>query len=86
MNQAIHFPEREWWDETAQAICFTAQVNGFQMVCAIDGEGLLRRFAATEDALTCFRLNRWELEDDAELAINQQKEDAQGWIWLSSDR
>ncbi|MTD29234.1 DUF1488 family protein [Erwinia sorbitola] len=86
MNQAIQFPEREWWDETAQAVCFSALVNGFQLVCAIDGEALLRRFTAEGDPLICFSQNRWELEEDAELAIKQQEEDAQGWVWLSSDK
>ncbi|MEN5018842.1 DUF1488 domain-containing protein [Erwinia sp. Eh17-17] len=86
MNQAIHFPEREWWDETAQAVCFTALVNGFQCVCAISGKALLSRFTADGDALSCFRLHRWELEDDAAQAIKRQEEDAQGWFWLSSDR
>lgn len=86
MNQAIQFPEREWWDETVQAVCFSALVNGFQLVCAIDGEVLLRRFTTTSDPLVCFCLNRWKLEEDAELAIKQQKEDAQGWVWLSSDK
>lgn len=86
MNQAIHFPEREWWDEDAQAVCFSAIVNGFSLVCAINGEVLLRRFTDTGDPLVCFSLNRWELEEDAELAIKCQKEDAQGWVWLSSDK
>ncbi|MCQ4107473.1 DUF1488 domain-containing protein [Erwinia persicina] len=86
MNQSIQFPEREWWDDAARAVCFTALVDGFQCVCAIGGEVLLRRFATEGDPLSCFRLNRWELEDDAERAIRQQDEDAQGWFWLSSDR
>lgn len=43
MNQAIQFLEREWWDESLQAACFNALVDGFQLVCTIDGEALLRR-------------------------------------------
>ncbi|CCG88788.1 DUF1488 domain-containing protein [Erwinia piriflorinigrans] len=84
MNQAIQFPEREWWDEARQAVCFSAQANGFQLTCAINGEELLRRFHKEGDALACFRLNRWELEELAERAIQHQQEDDQGWVWLSS--
>lgn len=84
MNQAIQFPEREWWDEARQAVCFSAQANGFQLTCAINGEELLRRFYTEGDALACFRLNRWELEELAERAIQHQQEDDQGWVWLSS--
>lgn len=86
MNQSIQFPEREWWDEARHAVCFSAQANGFQLTCAINGGELLRRFHAQGDALTCFRLHRWELEDQAERAIQHQQEDDQGWVWLSSDK
>ncbi|MCK8235405.1 DUF1488 family protein, partial [Erwinia amylovora] len=40
MNQAIHFPERDWWDEARQAVCFSAKVSGFPLTCAIDGDEL----------------------------------------------
>ncbi|WP_455818460.1 DUF1488 family protein [Pseudomonas cerasi] len=43
-----------------QVVCFSALVNGFQLVCAIDGEVFLRRFSMTSDSLACFCLNRWE--------------------------
>ncbi|MCT2385750.1 DUF1488 domain-containing protein [Erwinia pyrifoliae] len=86
MNQAIQFPEREGWDEARQAVCFSAQASGFQLICAINGEELLRRFHSERDALACFRLNRWEFEELAERAIKHQQEDAQGWVWLSSKR
>lgn len=86
MNQAIQFPEREWWDENAHAVCFVALASGFQLTCAIDGETLLRRFAGENDALACFRLHRWDLEEEAEQAIIERQEDAQGWIWLASER
>jgi len=86
VNQAIQFPEREWWDENLQAVCFSALVNGFPITCAINGEALLRRFSCEGDALACFHLYRWDLEEDAEQAIKGQQEDAQGWLWLSSAR
>ena len=86
MNQAIQFPEREWWDEENQAVCFIALVNGFQLTCAIHGEVLLRRYPEIPNALDTFIANRWDLEDEATVAIQQQQENDQGWVWLSSAR
>ncbi|MBK0002999.1 DUF1488 domain-containing protein [Erwinia sp. S38] len=86
MNQAIQFPEREWWDEGIQAVCFTVLVNGFQLVCAIHGEELLRRYHDEFIALEAFRKNRWDIEEEATHAIEQQQENDQGWLWLSSAR
>nr|WP_024966608.1 DUF1488 domain-containing protein [Pantoea sp. IMH] len=82
MNQAIQFPDREWWDEKAQAVCFPALVNGFQLTCALRGEALARRFGESPDPLTTFRHHRWDIEDEAEQAIKEGKEDDQGWVWL----
>ncbi|WP_459592147.1 DUF1488 family protein, partial [Enterobacter asburiae] len=31
MNQAIHFPDRESWDEHKQAVCFPVLVQGMQL-------------------------------------------------------
>ncbi|MEM6161065.1 DUF1488 domain-containing protein [Erwinia sp. P6884] len=83
MNQAIQFPDREWWDEKINAICFPALVNGFQITCAIRGEAIVRRFGEHQEPLTHFRLNRWDIEDEAEQAIKEEREDTQGWLWLS---
>lgn len=83
MNQAIQFPDREWWDEKIKAICFPALVNGFQVQCAISGEALMRRFGSDRAVLESFRQYRWDLEDEAEEAIKAQQENDQGWIWLS---
>lgn len=82
MNQAIQFPDREYWDEDKQAVCFPAMVNGMQMNCAIYGEILLRRFGGTTP-LGVFRDNRWDLEEEASDLIRDQQENAQGWVWLS---
>ena len=48
MNQAIHFPDRERWDEHQQAVCFPVLVQGMQLTCAIHGETLLHRFGGTD--------------------------------------
>ncbi|ADF64185.1 protein YrdB [Enterobacter cloacae] len=47
MNQAIHFPDREQWDESKQAVCFPVLVHGMQLTCAISGETLKRRFGGS---------------------------------------
>ncbi|MGB9098073.1 DUF1488 domain-containing protein [Erwinia sp.] len=83
MNQAIQFPDREGWDETVKAVCFPAMVNGFLLTCAISGETLVRRYGNELAMLPCFLAHRWELEDEAEVAIKEALENDQGWVWLS---
>ena len=82
MNQAIHFPDREIWDEDKQAVCFPGLVNGVQLICAIKSEVLLRRFGGAMP-LEVFKDNRWDLEEEASDLIRDQQEDDQGWIWFS---
>lgn len=86
MNQAIQFSDREYWNSELQAVCFPALVNGFNLTCAIHGEVLQKRYGNNSPELELFRAHRWDLEDEAESLIEQQQEDDQGWIWLSSAR
>jgi len=85
VNQAILFPDRETWDEAHQCLCFPALVGGFQVNCAISAGSLAHRFGGETPAawIDSFRQHRWDLEEEAEQAINEQREDDQGWIWLS---
>lgn len=85
MNQAIQFPDRETWDEALCAVVFPVLVNGMQLSCAIKGESLAHRYGGDTPAvwLSSFRDNRWDLEDEAEQAIRDVREDSQGWVWLS---
>lgn len=85
MNQAIQFPDSEVWDESKQAICFTALVTGFQVNCAVSGVWIASQFGGNtpEQWLTQFRLHRWDLEDEFESLICNEEEDSQGWYWLS---
>ena len=85
MNQAIQFPDREEWNASMQAVCFPALVNGMQLMCAIKGSVLMRRFGAEtpEQSLVVFLEHRWDLEEEAEQLIRQQQEDDQGVVWLS---
>lgn len=82
MNQAIHFPDRETWDEARQAVCFPVLVHGMQLTCAVTGETLRRRFGGV-DPFKIFCENRWDLEEEASDLIRDGQEDDQGWIWLS---
>ena len=85
MNQAIQFPDREVWDEERQAVCFPALVNGFQMSCAMTSEAIAARFGGNcaEEWLTLFREHRWDIEEEVESLIEDDREDDQGWYWLS---
>lgn len=85
MNQAIQFPDREEWDEQHQAICFPALVNGFQVMCGISGEIIASRSGGDNKELWLefFRMNRWDLEEEAEALIAAGEDDDQGWVWLS---
>ncbi|ORM60643.1 DUF1488 domain-containing protein [Pantoea rodasii] len=82
MNQSIHFPDRESWDDERQAILFPVLLQGMGLTCAIKLEALYSRFGSGE-AMALFRAHRWDLEEDAEMLIRQDEIDDQGWIWLS---
>ncbi|RWR01847.1 hypothetical protein ED28_11525 [[Pantoea] beijingensis] len=82
MNQAIQFPDREAWEGEYHAVCFPVLVNGFQLTCAIAGDTLRARYGSDEPEIDIFRAHRWDLEEEAEVLIKQQQEDAQGWVWL----
>ena len=84
MNQAIQFPDREEWRTDISAVVFPALVHGMQLTCAISGEMLASRFGGDtpEQWLEIFQQHRWDLEEEAEGLIQDQQEDAQGWVWL----
>ncbi|MBZ7314355.1 DUF1488 domain-containing protein [Klebsiella oxytoca] len=85
MNQSIQFPDREVWDEAHQCIAFPVLVNGMQLTCALTSSVLKTRLGGEEPTqwLAAFREHRWDLEDEAQVLILDQQEDAQGWIWFS---
>lgn len=85
MNQSIQFPDREQWDDQLLAVRFPALVNGFQVMCGITGETIASRYGGDnkESWLELFRLNRWDLEDEAEELIAAGEHDSQGCVWLS---
>ena len=83
MNQAIQFPDDEYYDAAREAVCFPVLVNGMRLTCAIS-IGILRSRFGEGDAMTLFQHHRWDLEEEAEAAIRQDDIDTQGWVWLSS--
>ncbi|KAA8994875.1 DUF1488 domain-containing protein [Affinibrenneria salicis] len=85
MNQAIQFPDREYWDEQIRAVCFPALVNGFQINCRISADVLARRYGgdSVQQWLSLFREHRWDLEDEYERMAQKQQYDDQGWLSLS---
>lgn len=82
MNQAVHFPDRENWDEEKHAIVFPVLVQGMGFTCAIPSEALHARFGSGE-AMALFCAHRWDVEEEAERLIRRDEIDDQGWIWLS---
>ncbi|MBK4716961.1 MULTISPECIES: DUF1488 family protein [Tenebrionibacter/Tenebrionicola group] len=83
MNQSVHFPDRECWDERRQAVCFPALVGGMQLTCAIKSEALQIRYGVNAVApLALFRQHRWDLEEEAQQRIRNQEDDETGWLWL----
>ena len=85
MNQAIQFPDDETYDAERDAVCFPVLVYGMRLICAISRMSLTSRFGEGE-AMALFQHHRWDLEDEAEAAIRQERVDAQGWVWLSPVR
>ncbi|MGD9426133.1 DUF1488 domain-containing protein [Pantoea sp. NSTU24] len=85
MNQAIQFPDDVTYNAEWDAVCFPVLVNGMRLNCAIGATSLVARFGEGE-AVALFQHHRWDLEDEAEAAIGQDRIDDQGWIWLSPAR
>ncbi|QCR34863.1 DUF1488 domain-containing protein [Nissabacter sp. SGAir0207] len=85
MNQAIHFPDDERWDDVKQCVVFRALVGGVLLHCALPFESMRQRFGANtpEQCLALFRQHRWDLEEEAEVLIAQDREGEGGWFTLS---
>jgi len=83
VNQAIHFPDRENWDESKQAVCFPVLVHGMQLTCAISGRSAAESLWWFKPARGIFAKIAGNLEEEASDLIRDQQEDDQGWVWLS---
>ncbi|MGL9774803.1 MAG: DUF1488 domain-containing protein [Sodalis sp. (in: enterobacteria)] len=52
MNQAIHFPDLEQWDDEGQSVCFPALVSGMRVECQVSAGWLYNRFASETNIST----------------------------------
>ncbi|MEI9535577.1 DUF1488 domain-containing protein [Moellerella wisconsensis] len=78
MNQAIQFPDSEYWDSSARKMIFPVLVNGRVADCVITEEQLYSRFGHDIDALSVFTHHRWDIEEEFEALIKQGHEDELG--------
>ncbi|MGO2496902.1 MAG: DUF1488 domain-containing protein [Vibrio litoralis] len=85
MNQNILFSDRCEWDDKRQAVVFQAQQAG-QLIDCIVSLGLLSKLDDTkvskENALAAFERVRFDFEDLAEEAIEDEKFSPTGEIIL----
>ncbi|MGS0630264.1 MULTISPECIES: DUF1488 family protein [Photorhabdus] len=84
MNQSVQFPDREEWNEQEQIVIFPALVNGLLVQCVISAKDLLYRYGEDHHPLSLFRQNRWDLEEEFELVINNGDDDRFGRYMLPS--
>lgn len=84
MNQSILFPDIQQWDKNQQLMTFPAQYGGALIGCYITKTHLERvsgmSIQSSEQALTVFRICRFDLEELAEALIEDECYDAEGKI------
>lgn len=85
MNQAIQFPDIEYWNQDLGAVCFPVLAGGFQMSCAVSTATLKQRYGGETSSqwLKLFRQHRWDLEEEIEAIIANGLDDNQGWFWIT---
>nr|ELR5115108.1 DUF1488 domain-containing protein [Providencia stuartii] len=71
MNQAIQFPDREEWGDTAKVVRFPVMVNGMLAECVISDALLYRRYGHNAQPISLFQNNRWDIEEEFEALIAQ---------------
>ncbi|BAE75516.1 hypothetical protein SGGMMB4_05362 [Sodalis glossinidius str. 'morsitans'] len=74
MNQAIHFPDLEQWDDERQSMCFPALVSGMRVECQVSAGWLYNRFVSETNGATplvIFHQHRLDVEDAIETLIAQ---------------
>lgn len=85
MNQAILFPELEVWNKELQQVEFPAIVQGMRIQCCVGLDSLsawANAPVSPENALLIFQQYRWDIEEGAEYAINQQQFDDEGYVHI----
>ena len=86
MNQHILFPDHQDIDKDKHAVCFHAQQSGALIVCYVSIDDIRKRQheALIEDGaiLAAFDQHRFDFEDLAEEAIEDENFNEQGEIWV----
>ncbi|WP_299809752.1 DUF1488 domain-containing protein [uncultured Shewanella sp.] len=91
MNQSILFPDLQDWDSQTQRVVFPVQVQGANIECCISLSKLASLSSTTINpgeqgigikALALFDEYRFDIEEEVEALIEQEKFDEQGRVVL----
>ena len=86
MNQSILFPDIQSWDETCQIVTFPAQSQGALIECIVTKDYLETLSGSTltneDDVINVFTQFRFDLEEQAEMSIEEEAFSPQGKILL----
>lgn len=86
MNQNILFPDLQHWHAEKQAVCFQAQQAGALIPCFISIADLekraLQKLETEQAILAVFNQYRFDLEELAEEAIEEEDFNVLGEIWV----
>ena len=87
MNQNVIFVDQETWNGERQAVLFMAQQGGALIPCWVALEWLQNhsdaRLEEEAQILLCFSQSRFDLEDLAETAIDNESFNDQGEIIIN---
>ena len=90
MNQSILFPDLQHWDEEQQVVVFFAQQNGALIECIISLSALEELaetpLAEPSEIMNTFSQWRFDLEESAEQAIDEERFNASGQIVLTREQ
>ncbi|CAH0541894.1 DUF1488 domain-containing protein [Vibrio marisflavi] len=86
MNQSIIFPDEQRWDEALEAIVFPVQVSGMLVECIAKSQVLSKlsgeKIESAQQAIECFKQVRFDVEELAEQAIEEEEYDSSGRIQI----
>ncbi|MFD2179123.1 DUF1488 domain-containing protein [Veronia pacifica] len=87
MNQSILFPDLQSYVQDKHAVSFPAQLSGALIPCFVAVTWLEaksgRDLTESDEILAAFQGLRFDLEDAAEQAIEDEMFNEQGEVWLS---
>lgn len=87
MNQAILFPDMQYWHQASQSVVFPAQHVGALIECVVSISVLSKisgeAIENSQQALQVFAQWRFDLEELAETLIEDEEFNVQGQIEIS---